>query len=87
MNPRTCYLVFALLCVVCLLTSGCAVNLYKGKGVWLLRATVGTDQQVGAFELGKDGSLVLGNSSGKQSEAVGAAAGAIVEAVRPKILP
>jgi hypothetical protein len=77
------------LLLVCLLCSGCAVSLYRDKpnGRWLLRGTLGTDQQVGAFEMRKDGTVKLGGATTKQSESTGRVAEAAAEAIKPTLLP
>lgn len=78
----------AILLLACLLCSGCALSYYRGKdGSKLLRLTFGTDQQIGPFELRKDGSVALGGAQTKQSESAGEVAGAITEAMKPKLLP
>jgi hypothetical protein len=82
MKPRATILLLA-----CLLCSGCATNIYKGKGVWLFRQTIGTDQQIGVFVLGKDGSITFGGSESKQSESTGRVAEAAADVIKPTLLP
>lgn len=78
-----------ILCIVSLLLSGCAFSLYRDKpnGRWLLRATLGTDQQVGAFEMRKDGAVKLGGVKTDQSASAGKAFDAAAEVIKPSILP
>jgi hypothetical protein len=74
---------------LCLLLSGCAFSLYRDKpnGRWLLRATLGTDQQVGAFEMRKDGGVKLGGVKTDQSASTGHVADAAATAIKPTLLP
>lgn len=69
------------------LLNGCAFSYYHKGDTRLVRFTIGTDQILGPFEMGTDGTLKLGGATTGQSESAGKIAGAVVEAAKPKLLP